>query len=112
MEKIHLTKEEATDFFSEFYGGEHHIPGYKVDQFGFGFCVIHDRGDLATFDFTQLTKLVFMAHDKCIRVSLEGTGKGKMRIAIWKRQGRDGGISERHPTIEQAIESFYNNKAK
>lgn len=107
-----LTIEEATEFFSELYGGEHHIPGYKPKQYGAGFSIIHDRGDLATFDYSQLTKLVLMAHDKCIRVSIEGYTSRKVRIAIWARQGREGDISLRHPTIEQAIENYNNSKHK
>ncbi len=104
--KEYLTLEQATDFFSELYGGEHHIPGYKVKPYGQGFTIIHDRGDLATYDFNQLTKLVLMAHDKCIRVSVEGYASRKMRISIWKRQGREGSMSLRHPTIEKAIEDY------
>lgn len=105
MENKYLTEQEATEFFSELYGGQHHIPGYKPKEWGFGYMIIHDRGDLATFDFNMLTRLVLYAHAKCIRVSVEGHTKGKLKIAIWKRQ-REGSISQRHPTIEQAIEMF------
>ena len=100
----HLTLEEATEFFSEFYSGEHHIPG-KVKEFGYGWQVNHDRGDLATYDYNQLTRLVFMAHEKCIRVSIMASSPRHIKIAIWKRQ-REGGMSERHPTLEQAINSW------
>jgi len=82
----HLTKEQATEFFSEFYKGEHRIPNHEVKKFGHGFCVHHDRGDLSTFDFNELTRLVLMAHDKCIRVSIEAIRNGIMRIAIWQRE--------------------------
>lgn len=104
-ENKHLTKEEATAFFAEFYGGEHHIPKHQVFEFGRGWMVKHDRGDLATYDYNDLTRLALMAHDKCIRVGVSSLGKGLLVIAIWKRQ-REGSMSERHPTLEQAIESF------
>lgn len=104
-ESKYLTKEEATAFFSEFYGGEHHLPRGGVKDWGDGWCVHHDQGDLATFDSDRLTMLVLMAHDKCIRVSVQPHAFKTLRIAIWKRQ-RDGNISSRHSTIEQAIESF------
>jgi hypothetical protein len=104
----HLTLDEATQFFSEFYGGEHHIPGYKVKPFGYGFVVLHDQGDLATFDSYGLTKLVLMAHDKCIRASVSPHNSGKIKICIWKRQGREGNFSRRHPTIETAIQDWRN----
>lgn len=103
--KAGLTQQEAIDFFSEYYGGEHHIPGFKPKPFGIGWSVNDNRGDLASFDFNQLTRLVFMAHDKCIRVSVEAVRNGLIRIAIWKRE-REGGMSERHPTLEQAIERY------
>jgi hypothetical protein len=101
----HLTAEEATKFFSDFYGGEHHIPGYKVAPFGFGFSVLHNRGSLSSFDFSELTRLVIMAHDRCVRVEVGAEKKHELRIAIWKRQ-REGSIDARHPTIEKAICDF------
>jgi hypothetical protein len=105
MEK-HMTEQEAIDFFSEFYQGEHHIPG-KVKSFGHhGWAVNHDRGDLATYDYNQLTRLVFMAHSKCVRVSIMPSSPRHLRIVIWKRQ-HEGGMAQRHPTLEQAIESFF-----
>lgn len=109
IENKHLTKEEATAFFAELYGGEHHIPGYKVLDFGYGWMVKHDRGDLATYDYNDLTRLVLMAHDKCIRVSINPISKTAVGIAIWKRQ-REGSMSERHPTLEHAIEKFRESK--
>lgn len=102
---LHLTKEEATNFFAQFYGGEHHIPKYKIFEFGDGWMVKHDRGDLATYDYNDLTRLVLMAHDKCIRVSIMPLNMNTVKIAIWKRE-REGGMSRRHATIEQAIETY------
>jgi hypothetical protein len=105
----HLTEQQATEFFSEFYFGEHHIPGYKPKRCGFGWSVNHDRGELATFDYNQLTRLVFMAHDKCIRVGVEALRNGIIRITIWQRQ-REGTIDSRHPTLEQALAKFRNEE--
>lgn len=101
----HLTHDEAEKFFSEFYGGAHHIPGHKVHEFGYGYMVKHDREDLATYDFDQLTRLVLMAHRDCYRAAVENHGPRAMKIMIWKRK-RTGSMSERHPTIEQAIERY------
>lgn len=102
-----LTKEEAIQFFSDFYGGEHHIPGFKPKHDGLGWSVNHDRGEMATFDFSQLTKLVVMGHDRCIRVGIHAVRNGIIQITIWKRQ-REGSMSERHPTLEQAVEKIRN----
>lgn len=105
-----FTQEEATSFFSEYYRGEHHIPGCKVKKFGFnGWCVSDDRGGLDTYDFNQLTRLVFMAHEKCIRVEIAPLSSSRLRIAIWKRK-RDGSMSQRHPDLQTAIEQFKNSQ--
>jgi hypothetical protein len=100
---MQLTKEEATQFFSIFYGGEHHFPS-KIKEEGYGWRIIHNR-DLSTFDAIYLTKLVLMAHKYCIRVSVDTYGINRMKISIWKRQ-REGVLSMRHPTIEQAIKNI------
>jgi hypothetical protein len=99
-----LTEDQALDFFSEFYFGEHHIPR-PLRRYGRGWYINHDRGGMATFDYDQLTKLVIMTHDKCVRVELIPVRNGVLKIAIWKRLS-SGMMHERHPTIEQAIESY------
>jgi len=98
-----LSEAEAIAFFSEFYRGEHHFPA-KVKPYGPGWSISH-FGPLATFDSDDLTRLVFLAHDRCIRVQVEQGGPNRIRIAIWKRV-REGCLYERHPTIEQALKSF------
>lgn len=98
-----LTKDEATEFFAKFYRGEHHFPA-ALKRYGEGWSMSH-LGSLATFDFDDLTRLVLLAHACCIRVQVESSGPNKLRIAIWKRE-REGSTFERHPTIEQAIESY------
>ena len=93
--------EDAEDFFAEIYHGRHHIPS-KLKGFGDGWSVNH-RGDLSTFDFDTLTRLVFLAHDLCMRVSIEQSGPGMVKIIVWKRNSREGRMSSRHPTIEEAL---------
>lgn len=104
QEDKHLTKEEAVSFFSELYRGEHHLPS-KIKDWGFGWCV-EDFAGMATFDYTNLTRFVVMCHDKCIRGEIRPSSPKSMKVCIWKRQGRDGSISSRHPTIETAIETI------
>lgn len=98
-----LTIEEATDFFSEFYRGEHHLPS-KIKEWGSGFSV-EDFVGMSTFDFSGLTRFVVMCHDKCIRGEIRPSSPRTMKVIIHKRQGREGGMSYRHPTIELAIET-------
>ena len=97
-----MTYEDAENFFSELYYGKHHLPG-KIKPWGEGWCINH-LGELSTFDFDALTRLVFLAHDHCIRVSLMQGGIHSIKIAIWQRDGRTGSMYERHPTIEGALD--------
>jgi hypothetical protein len=98
-----LSEAEAREFFSIFYRGEHHFPG-KMKKWGEGWAM-NQFAQLATFDSNDLTRLVLLAHDRCIRVAVEPLNCKYMRIAVWKRE-RVGSIFERHPTMEQAIEAF------
>lgn len=98
---IPMSKDEAVSFFSVLYCGEHHIPGGGVKPFGLGWSVNH-IGDLSTFDADKLTRLVFLAHDQCVRVEVQQGGPRAVKICIWKRS-REGSISTRHPRLEDAV---------
>jgi hypothetical protein len=102
VERAPMTKEEAVEFFSILYFGEHHIPS-DVKPFGRGWKVNAYAGSLATFDFDGLTRLVFLAHDKCVRVEVCQGGPGRVGICIWKRHGRNGDMYARHPTLKCAL---------
>ncbi len=112
MDNEEFSKLDAIDFFSDFYGGSHHIPGHDVKEYGLGWYVDHDRGEMATFDFSQLTKLVVMCHDRCIRGGIESTKRGVIRISIFKRKGREGGMSVRHPELEKHVEIIRSHLTK
>jgi len=103
-----MTFDEARAFFAELFYGEHHIPS-AIKEFGYGWQLTGRYMNFATTDYNNLTRLVLMAHRDAIRVEIQSPGPGMLRLAIWKR-GREGGITESHPTIEQAIESFNNYK--
>ncbi len=99
---MEMTEKEATKFFAEFYNGEHHFPD-KIKPFGLGWSIAH-YGELASFDFDQMTTLVLMAHRDCVRVSvMRGKKPNTVQIALHKRAGRCGRMSERHPSIENII---------
>lgn len=60
------------------------------------------RGHLATVDADGLTRLVVLAHDRMIRVSVSGCGPSSMRIGMWPRQSREGPLAYKHPALEVA----------
>ena len=93
---------ECWDLLAEIFGGRHNMHG-KLKEAGFGvvFTFASD-GRLATFDMNRLTTAVFLAHDRGIRLEISPASPRHLRIYAHKRQ-RTGSISQRHPTLEQAL---------
>ena len=58
---------------------------------------------LSTYDFDELTRLVILAHDECVRIEINALAPKIMAISMWQRNKRDGSMFERHPTIDGAI---------
>jgi hypothetical protein len=64
-------------------------------------------GELATWDFNRLTRLVILCHDQCIRLSIEGANIHYLRLFFHTRKrGDDLLICKRHPTIEEQIKEI------
>lgn len=60
--------------------------------------------EFATHDANLLTRLVFLAHDLCIRVSIQSATIGMLRLMFHPRKDREGGnFATRHPTLESAV---------
>lgn len=74
------------------------------------YWVTNHCGDLSTFDYDILTRLVIQAHDECVRVNISASGPRLVKITISARNGREGCFSEKHPTIERAIELLRTGK--
>lgn len=91
-------------FLADVFGGFHHVYG-PVREFGYGICTSVASGKLATFDFDGLTRIVLLAHDRMIRVEIQSSGPRMVKLCLHQRHQRDGCISRRHPTIEQALET-------
>jgi hypothetical protein len=104
-----LTKDEAVKFFSELYFGEHHIPAHGccgehgVKEWSPGSYYVNHYGDMATYDYDFLTRLVFLAHDRCFRASVQNSGPRMVKVIIFKRDRNAASMFERHPTVEGAL---------
>lgn len=105
-----LSKQEATDFFAEFFYGEHHI-AYDIKEYGQGWSTL-THATLATTDFNNLTRLVFMAHEKGIRVEIIPAGPKLLSLALHKREAGNIDLIKGHPTIEQALDKWNNRNNK
>lgn len=96
---------ECFKLFCDLVYGKHHIVG-KIRECGNGLLWNSQCLPLASFDFDHLTRLVLMAHERCIRVEICPSGPGMIGITAHKRESREGEMWARHPTIEQSIEKF------
>nr|WP_298685291.1 hypothetical protein [uncultured Dongia sp.] len=63
------------------------------------------RGHLATFDFNQLTRLVFLCHEARIRCALSPWNPGHLRLSFSSRTDEDG-FSDGHPSLDEAVTTF------
>ena len=113
-----MTKAEAIEFFSELFFSEHHIPApgfcgaHGVKEYGPGSWCVNVYGEMATWDYDALTRLVFLAHDSCIRASIQSSGPRRIKVVIFKREGRDKRMCIGHPTIETALSKWRLNHAE
>jgi hypothetical protein len=58
-------------------------------------------GPIATYDGNALTRLVVIAHDRCIRVSITAANIGYLRLMFHQRTGQKGSVSKTHPTLDE-----------
>lgn len=62
-------------------------------------------GSMATFDYYPLTMLVLLAHEARIRVEIRAKAAGHFELSFFQRS-HEGGMSERHPSIDEAVAAF------
>lgn len=63
------------------------------------------KREMATWDFNQLTMLVFLCHEARIRCQLEAKGPSLMRMTFWQRK-QEGDMAIRHPNLDEAVKYF------
>lgn len=95
----------CADLVETWVGGLHHYPEgqralRKTDWSGDHVTFLM-YGSVATFDFDQLTRLVFLAHDHAIRVEVQPAMR-YLRILLHPRV-REGTWDTRHPTLEATV---------
>jgi hypothetical protein len=91
-----------------FYGIYHldHKALYKVDWRNPGFIEFSlGWKQLATTDYDELSRLVFLAHHLALRVSIDASTRKYMKLTFHQRfRGDDR--SHDHPTLDQAVQNF------
>jgi hypothetical protein len=100
---------ECAQMFADVVGGFHHVTG-TFKPWNDGIRVSDYQRAWSTFDMDRLTRLVILAHDRMIRVSIVPSAPRRVGIEMWKRHTREGRMSKRHPTMEQAIATHRRSK--
>lgn len=100
-------EERAEALLSSVFGGMHHVHGLKKEHRTW--TCLHSGG-ASTFDLSILTRLVFAAHEYCIRVEVNNGGPGQIKIYLSERTGRDGDAYSRHPDIDEALGNWRSRK--
>jgi len=59
-------------------------------------------GGLSTYDFCQLSDLVILSHDACVRIELNPKGFKYLELVFHPRN-RSGSLPQRMPSMEEAI---------
>jgi len=85
-------------------GGLHHVFDVRPCTSRGIEIALHRGKSLASFDFDELTRLVFLAHDHCIRAQVLAVGS-HLNVMLHARV-RDSGFSTRHPDLESRVATW------
>ena len=103
-QKETLTEDQkfCADMLAEWAGGYHHLP--KVHKSSQGVEINH-YGDLSTFDFNKLTRLVLLAHRDFVRIEITNSGPRQVKIMAHLRRPKQKGdcMWSYHPSLADLI---------
>ena len=105
---LSLLGEDVASLLGEWAQGIYHLERLldKVDWTSARYIELNYDNELATFDFDQLTALVFLAHWYCIRVSIKPCNFRYMKILFHRRKRTGDHMFDKHPTLEEAVDRF------
>lgn len=103
---ISMFGEEVANILGEYAYGIYHLDLKGVEWGNDRYIRVKViASDLSTFDYNGLTRLVILCHDRGVRMEVQPCNMRYVRLVFTRRNCRDGNICERHPTIDEAIES-------
>lgn len=97
---------EVADVLGQAFLGIYHISkGFsKTNWSDKSYIKVIYGNELATYDGSELTRLVILCHDRCIRFAVQPASSQYIRLCFSKRRNRNGDkFYDRHPTMETAI---------
>lgn len=95
----------VADILGDVFAGIYHLSHKSLERVGWdGETWIQYilYGELSTWDFSNLTRLVLLAHERHVRISVSGASPNHLRIEFHPRT-RDGDTYHRHPTIDEQV---------
>lgn len=99
----------CADLLEQWLGGLHHWPTRggvaKTDWSDFYVRFLGHR-HMASFDWGNLTALVFLAHDLAIRVEVDSCNMQCVEIMLHPRTRQRGDGFARHPTLDEAVAAW------
>lgn len=99
----------VADLLGELFYGIYHLDPkalFRVDWTNERFIELTlGHKQLATADYDDLTRLVFLAHHLAIRVAIEASSHNYLHL-IFHQRTRNGSGSYKHLTLDQAVEAF------
>lgn len=93
----------AADLLGDVFLGIYHIDTRQLRQVDWSDpnCItVPINTSLCTVDFDHLTRLMVLAHDRMIRVDIQGKSRGWLLLLFHQRHSREGHMWERYPTLE------------
>lgn len=92
----------AEEVLAYTFRGWHHVESRRVKRESPTQITYTHYGDLATFDWDQLTRLVVAAHSLAVRVEISAASPRYTRIRLSERT-REGDSTQRHPTLADHV---------
>lgn len=87
------------------FRGIHHVESRRIKRESPTQITYTHYGELSTYDWDQLTRLVVAAHALAVRVEISAASPRYVRLRLSERE-REGDMTRRHPTLEEHAASM------
>ena len=94
--------EKYTRIIDAVWGGEHHLKRFKWHR---SELQVWLNGTMSTFDFSELTRLVVVCHDECVRAEARADRGLSVLLSVRKEHPEaPHGEIDGHPKLERHVE--------
>ena len=102
---------EAADILGQVFRGIYHLPrsNWEPERWTGPMVWAYVNGSLSTFDFSHLTELVVLAHDRCVRLTVKSAGPRGLHLEFHERNARQGALPLHIPFMEDHLHEIRKN---